>query len=161
MSKKTKFRDIYASQTDIGKRFGLSGVAIGKILIANSLRDPKTKQATELALSEKWCVSTPLKSGEVHYMWNIKRVSTLLESSGSPSITKEEVIANEIIATIRSANRELDRGNDKLAFLTFDSVLNEVPIGMRPKVASYLHAKGFGDFVSRWAIENSTSIQQT
>jgi len=45
MPKKKKFTQIWSNQTDLGKKFGISAVAVGKILIQHELKDPQTKQA--------------------------------------------------------------------------------------------------------------------
>jgi hypothetical protein len=49
MSKEKKFNQIWSNQTNLGKRFGLSAIAVGKILVKEGLKDQKTKSATEKA----------------------------------------------------------------------------------------------------------------
>ena len=73
MSKEKKFNQIWSNQTDLGKRFGLSAIAVGKLLVEEGLKDQKTKLATEKALNEGYAKSTPLKDGTPYFMWNIEK----------------------------------------------------------------------------------------
>ena len=68
MSKEKKFDQIWSNQTDLGKRFGLSAIAVGKLLVEEGLKDQKTKLATEKALNEGYAKSTPLKDGTPYFM---------------------------------------------------------------------------------------------
>lgn len=43
---------LWSNQTDLGKKFGISAIAVGKILVEAELKDPITKRATKKALSE-------------------------------------------------------------------------------------------------------------
>ena len=43
MEKKKKFNQIWSNQTNLGKKFRLSAIAIGKLLIDNGLKDKKLK----------------------------------------------------------------------------------------------------------------------
>ena len=52
MSKEKKFTQIWSNQTNLGKKFGLSAIAVGKLLVGEGLKDPKTKLATKKALEE-------------------------------------------------------------------------------------------------------------
>jgi len=73
MSKEKKFNQIWSNQTNLGKKFGLSAIAVGKILVKEGLKDQKTKSATEKALNEGYAKSTPLKDGTPYFMWNIEK----------------------------------------------------------------------------------------
>lgn len=44
---------IFIDQTNIGYLFGVSAITIGKILIENNLKHPKTKLATNFAIQNK------------------------------------------------------------------------------------------------------------
>ena len=77
-NKKKKFDQVWKSQTDLGKKSGASAVAVGKILIENGLKDPVTKQATQKALDEGYAVSTPMRNGKPHYMWNAQKVKPMI-----------------------------------------------------------------------------------
>jgi hypothetical protein len=58
-----KFNQVWISQTDLGKKFGLSTVNIGEILIEHQLKGPKSGGATQKAIEGGYAKSTPLKSG--------------------------------------------------------------------------------------------------
>ena len=68
MSKEKKFDQIWSNQTDLGKRFGLSAIAVGKLLVEEGLKDQKTKSATKKAQNEGYAKSTPLKDGTPYFM---------------------------------------------------------------------------------------------
>lgn len=50
MAKKKRFGDLWKNQTELGKKFGLSAIAVGKILTERGLKDGKA--ATKKALDE-------------------------------------------------------------------------------------------------------------
>jgi hypothetical protein len=52
MSKEKTFNQIGSNQTNLGKRFGLSAIAVGKLLVGECMKDQKTKSATEKAINE-------------------------------------------------------------------------------------------------------------
>jgi hypothetical protein len=43
------------------------------LLVKESLKDQKTKSATEKALNEGYVKLTPLKDGTPYFMWNIEK----------------------------------------------------------------------------------------
>lgn len=147
MSKKrNNFRNTWASQSEIGKRFGISAIALGKILIAQGLRDQKGI-ATEKALADDWCKSTPLKTGEPFFMWHIEKVSELIKSNGSRPLSPAEITANEVISMIKSAEKEIDNGNDKIGYLTLDFAFQEIPGNQKEKVYAILKQKGYEQYL--------------
>jgi hypothetical protein len=112
MEKKKKFNQIWSNQTNLGNKFRLSAIAIGKLLIDNRLKDKKTKMATTKAIDEGYAKDTPLKDGTPYFMWNIE--------------------------TVREAER-LDReGQDKLAYMIYDSAYDDVPKDIREEVRSII-----------------------
>ena len=82
--KKKKFSQIWSNQTDLGKKFGLSAIAVGKILIEHGLKDLQTKYATEKALTSGYAKSTPLKKGTPYFMWNYQMVKSLIQQEHDP-----------------------------------------------------------------------------
>lgn len=149
MGKHRKFARTWASQTDLGKRFGMSAIAVGKVLIDNGLKDPATKRATETALRDGWCVSTPLKTGEPHYMWHIDKVKQLLSKDHTP-LSKAEQMANDLVATIKSAEQDIDEGDDKIGYLALECAFDEVPRDLKEEVGRHLRRKGYGDYADGW-----------
>lgn len=121
MAKKKKFN--WASQTEIGKRYGLSGIAVGKILISCGLK--AGNKATEKAISEGYATFTPLKDGTHHYMWNISKVKPLLEKE-HPPLSKVDLWANKVKSIIKHADKLLDEG-DKVGYWMMDCAFEDVP----------------------------------
>lgn len=128
-----KFRDMWTNQTELGKRFGISAIKVGKILIQHGLKDPNTKDATKKALEEQYAQFTPLKDGTHHYLWNIQKLQTLL---GETQVPLDEVAywVNEVKRILKEADRLAEEGQDKLAYLAYDFVYDEVPKHIRKKV---------------------------
>lgn len=123
---KSKFSKKWANLTKIGSLFGISSIALGKILVEEGLRDPINKFPTTNALSQGWCVSTPLKTGEVFYMWNIKLVSGLL-SKKFPKLSEVDIEVNRLIKLHKKAKKEYETGDEKLGRLMYDSLFDETP----------------------------------
>jgi ribonuclease HI len=71
------FRESWANQTELGKQMGLSAVAVGRKLKELGLRDAQGA-ATDAALRDGYCKSTPLKNGTPFFMWNVRKVTALL-----------------------------------------------------------------------------------
>jgi hypothetical protein len=90
-----KFADVWANQTNLGKQFGLSAIAMGKKLKELSLRG-EDGNPTEQALSEGYCKSTPLKDGTPFFMWNRQKVEELMQAHGLQKFDPQEVKAREL-----------------------------------------------------------------
>jgi hypothetical protein len=75
---KKKFRDRWCNQGDLGAKFGMTAIEVGRILIAHGLKDEKTKEATKEALSNGYARFTPLKDGTPFFMWDKEKVTRLL-----------------------------------------------------------------------------------
>jgi len=84
MSKEKKFTQMWSNQTNLGKKFGLSAIAVGKLLVGEGLKDPTTKLATKKALEEGYAKSTPLKDGTPYFMWSINKIRPLIEKDHQP-----------------------------------------------------------------------------
>lgn len=76
-----KFTETWASQTEIGKRFGLNPVEMGIKLTQLGLREPDTRHPTLKALSEGYCRPTPLRDGTPFYMWHKGKVAHLIQTT--------------------------------------------------------------------------------
>jgi hypothetical protein len=75
MSKKhLRFRDLWVNQTELGRHFGMSAVAIGKKLREVGLRTEQ-KEPSERAKTEGYCRFTPMKDGTPFYLWNKEKVA--------------------------------------------------------------------------------------
>jgi hypothetical protein len=76
-----KFIDVWANQTNLGKQFGLSSVAMGKKLKELKLRG-EDGNPTAQALCQGYCTPTPLKDGTPFFMWNRQQVEELMRAQG-------------------------------------------------------------------------------
>lgn len=90
-----KFTDIWVNQTNLGKQFGLSAIAMGKKLKELGLRGEDTNP-TEQALAEDYCTSTPLKDGTPFFMWNRQKIEELMRVHGYQRLDQQEVKAREL-----------------------------------------------------------------
>ena len=124
--KKKKFREIWSSQTELGKKFGISAIEVGKILIQHGLKDPNTKKATQKALDDGYAQFTPLRDGTPHYMWNIEKVQGLLLEKHQ-ALGQVDYWANEVKRILHEADCLSEKGEDKLAYLMYDSAYDDVP----------------------------------
>jgi hypothetical protein len=94
---KAPFRNIWASQTEIGRKFGVSAVVLGRILLKHGLRDDEHRP-TPLAGDKGFAVFTPLKDGTPHWMWSRERIFDLLQSDGWRLRTPLEFHVDRIVA---------------------------------------------------------------
>ena len=90
-----KFTDVWVNQTNLGKQFGLSAIAIGKKLKELGLRAEDGKP-TEQALADGYCKSTPLKDGTPFFMWNRQKVEEVMWAHGHERLDPQEVKAREL-----------------------------------------------------------------
>ena len=122
MGKQNTFASTWVNQTNLGKHFGMSAIAAGKKLTELGLRGPD-KQPTERALAEGFCRSTPLKDGTPFFMWNKKKVSELLRSSGLQQLSSADAEAYETARAVIAAAKEADEtGIDKLFYFMIDEI---------------------------------------
>jgi len=140
MSKGKKFNQIWSNQTNLGKKFGLSAIAIGKLLVEEGLKDQKTKLATKKALDEGYAKNTPLKDGTPYFMWNIKKVRPLIEKDHKP-LSKVDYWVNEVLAIGKEANRLADEGQDKLGSIMIDCAFDDVPKNILEEVKEKVKEK--------------------
>jgi hypothetical protein len=129
----------WSNQTEIGKRFGLSAVKVGNILVENGLKDPETRAATKKALSEGWAKSTPLKDGTPFWMWDSGRVKDLI-GQDHQKIRSVEFYANEVRAILREAEELSEEGQDKLGWMMADYAYDEVPKDIRAEVKALVES---------------------
>ena len=125
-NKKTKFNQMWSNQTNLGKKFGLSAIAVGKLLIEAGLKDPTTKLATEKALKEGYAKSTPLKDDTPYFMWNIEKVRPLI-AKDHEQISKVDYWVNEVLAIYKEAQELDDAGNEKIARFMCEEAFEDVP----------------------------------
>jgi hypothetical protein len=90
-----KFADVWANQTNLGKQFGLSAIAMGKKLKELGLRS-EDGNPTAQAICQGYCTSTPLKDGTPFFMWNRQQVEELMQEQGYQRLDPQEVKAREL-----------------------------------------------------------------
>jgi hypothetical protein len=134
MAMAKKFSDLWKNQTELGKLFGLSSIAVGKILSEHGLKDGK--QATKKALDEEYATFTPLKDGTPFYLWNTSKVSQIISRKHNP-LTDIEIHVNNVKARLRETDRLYDSDSvtdQKLASLMMGTENDEVPSKIRDEV---------------------------
>jgi len=139
-NKKPKFNQMWSNQTNLGKKFGLSAIAVGKLLIEAELKDPSTKLATEKALSEGYAKSTPLKDGTPYFMWNIEKVRPLI-AKDHKQLSKVDYLVNDVLATYKEAQELDDAGNEKIARFMCEEAFDDVPKDIREEVRAKVEQK--------------------
>jgi hypothetical protein len=116
----------WVNQTNIGKQFGLSGIAVGKILIKNGLKDPETKLATQKAIDDGWAISTPMKDGTPYFLWSAQKLESII-SVDHKALSKVDYWVNEVNKNFKEANKEYNNGDEKIGRLLADCAYDEVP----------------------------------
>lgn len=135
-----KFQKNWANQTDLGKAFGLSAIAVGKELIAHGLKDPATKLATKRATTEGFATATPLKDGTPFFMWNIQRVKSILRKQHE-ELSKVDWWVQEVLGQLAEADRYMDEGRDKAGIIWADCAFEKVPKEILAEVTCKVEAK--------------------
>jgi hypothetical protein len=117
-----RFRDVWVNQTELGKHFNMSAIAMGKKLVDLGLRTA-AKEPTELATAEGYCQFTPMKDGTPFYLWNKAKVASLLRSSGVTQLSRAEVQARDTAQALTQAYAQAEAtGIDKLWYFVVDEV---------------------------------------
>lgn len=127
-----KFNQIWTNQTKLGEKFGLSAIAIGKLLIEHGLKDSQTKLATSKAIDEEYAKATPLKDGTLYFMWNIDKVYKLINEKHE-ALSPIDYWVNHVKKIMQEAEKEVDEGN-KLGYMLADSAYDEVPKNLKEEV---------------------------
>lgn len=130
---KKDFNKIWSNQTNLGKKFGISAVAVGEILVEFKLKYPASSLATEKAIKEGFAKFTPLKNGRHFFMWNIEKVSKLLKEKHQP-LSPVDYWVNEVKTAIKEAYEISENGDDKLGLLCLQSVYDQVPANIQEEV---------------------------
>ena len=114
----------WVSQTDLGREFGLSSIAIGKHLSTLGLKEGR--EASARALAEGLAVSAPLSNGVQNFRWNRERCVALLSESGLIRLERSAVREATFDAEARSIAKKITKlfgdGQDKLASLYWESL---------------------------------------
>ena len=148
-----KFTDVWANQTDLGKQFGLSAVAMGKKLKELGLRGEDSNPTT-LALGTGYCIPTPLKDGTPFYMWNRQQVEELMQAHGYQRLDPQEVKARDLAESWVQAHQRWQeavyRVEEELRVEEAQNIKKEVRRrGLTERVNALLRERKFdGEFLS-------------
>jgi len=141
---KEKFTKHWGNQTDIGRHYGMSAIALGRFLTEQGLKDGK--HATTRAVDEEYAKYTPLKNETPFYMWNREKIGTLLDTAGKTKKSPIEFHVADITAKINALNARAEKDPDeelllsKFGYYLFEDMLNEVPLNIRNAVRARLEA---------------------
>jgi len=138
--KPKRFRDIWANQTDLGKKYGLSAVAVGNLLKAAGLKDRATGDATPRALDEGFAVATPLQDGKPFFMWNVEKIGGLIAADHEP-LSKVDYWVREVEDSLAHAETLFSEGHDKVAFLIVDDLYAGVPKDVKAAVKAEIERR--------------------
>lgn len=123
--KREKFADKWVNQTALGKRFGLSAIAIGKLLRQFGLKGTDN-QPTPKALAEGFCTSTLLRDGRPFHLWEINKILKLLKEEGYQPKSKAELEIEEAVQTILAALEHIERGEAKYGWLLIEETTSHL-----------------------------------
>lgn len=130
-----KFRDRYKSLTEIGRALGMTARELGAKLKEMGLRDADGAPAA-IAIDQGLAVSTPIRSGAPHYMWDKQQLTERLRKNGvTPDPEARDALhlresVSEILRLIRSEEFEMGGGFAyKVAMeVLFDELLPKLPL---------------------------------
>ncbi len=108
MGKKSTWTKHWQNLTQIGARFNLSAVSVGKILKEQGWKDEDNKP-TEESLARNRAVSCPLRSGIENYRWSKPAVYKLLLSLGHEQVSPQAAKMKLTIKDLASMYRALER----------------------------------------------------
>jgi len=150
MGRKNKFAQHWGSQTDIGKKFGLSGIAVGKVLIEHGLKDQQSKEATQEALDGGFAKSTPLSDGTPFFMWSREKVGDLLRRSHHP-LSYVDRWVHDVRRGIARAKRLEKQEGCTAAEWYLDHLVDEIPEKIRDEVLRRVESSSGSEKAERQA----------
>ncbi len=139
--KQEKFREIWVNQSRLGEEFNMSAIAIGKKLKALGLREADGTP-TLTAQQEGYCTATPLKDGTPFFLWHREKVKARLQAEGFQALNEQEMRCKELAERLIEAEHLFDEGQDKLAYLMHDSVVEEIAPDDIPVINRFLKELG-------------------
>jgi hypothetical protein len=140
MSKKNRFKSTWSNQTNIAKKFGLSGVALGKILKERGLKGDDNL-ATSKAIEGGYALEANMKDGTKFFMWNIHKTNSLLCNFNYQKVSKVDYYVKEIEKLMEKGKRQQKKGNDKIAIAIYDFLYDEIPEEYKQPVKQIIDKK--------------------
>ena len=133
---------VESNQTELGKKYGLSAIAVGNLLKDAGLKDRTTGDATPRAVEEGFAVATPLKDGKPFFVWNVEKVGGLIAERHEP-LSKVDFWVNEVMVDLKKINEAWEAGDDKAACVMLDLLYDAVPKDVAAEVR--LRTEQFAD----------------
>ena len=131
----------WINQKELGKQFNLSAIAVGKKLKEWGLKDANNTP-TAFALEQEYALNTPLKSGLPVYLWNSEKVSDKLKEEGFVHLSSPEVRCKSYAQSLISCEKQLERGDDKMALSMQDSIRKRIKAEDKLLVNKFLQELG-------------------
>ena len=113
--RKNKFKSIWKNQKELGLIYGQSAIAVGKALVELGLKDPDSKEATQISLEEGFAKSTPLGDGTPFFLWHKQKVCQDLDHLEGWSRQSQEERdlqkwTSEYISSVKKALKADEKG---------------------------------------------------
>ena len=125
--KKSKWAKTWVSQTEIGHKYGLSAIKVGRVLTELGLKDKAG--ATQRAIDDGFAVSTPLADGTQHWRWHKARVTRAFDEHGVARVTREKEAKSRARKEARVLFNQhmelLEQGIDKLFWADVEGLREE------------------------------------
>ena len=118
------------TQSKLGEWFGLSPVAVGRVLIAEGLKD--RAGATEKALLGGFAKEARTKSGVTFFVWDAHKVSLILDEviGGSWPTPFIDGLVAKVGEAVGEAEKHRADDNDFIADVILEHAFEGVPPGL-------------------------------
>lgn len=115
MSKKG-FKKIWKTQTELGQQFGISAIAVGKILKKHHLKNEENIP-TNKAIEEQYVHTVEDSQGNTFYLWNIKTKQIIQQEIQPISLVQQTVHFLE--TKYKAIQRDLKNPDNELIYDKF------------------------------------------
>lgn len=121
---------IFVTQSTLGQWFGLTPVAVGKVLANHGLKN--RFGATEKALLDGFAREARTKTGITFFVWNAEKVSVIIdEVLGNTTPTPYiDALVGQVGEALVEAERQRATGNDFFADLILEAAFQDIPSGL-------------------------------
>lgn len=118
------------TQSQLGEWFGISPIAVGKVLIAHGLK--QGAGATEVALLGGFAKEACTRTGVTFFVWDACKVCTILDDAIGG--TRPTPFIDDLVAQVGEAIAEAEghraKGDDFLADMILENACEGVPTGL-------------------------------
>ena len=128
---------VWLTLTDLGRRFGVSAVACGKLLSEAGLRDPQG-HPNDVALDGGYAYSRPDPNAHHSPLWHQERCSELLLGLGLNAVADQQLILQwaDLLAALEEGSPSITTSPAQMA--------EELPTHLVPAVNARLQLLGCG-----------------